>query len=422
MNAPGAAAGIAAPVSQAERVELLDVLRGVALFGVFLMNFTGFADAGAMATEEQMAALPTARIDSVLTEVLAALVMDKANTMFAFLFGLGFYLQMQRLESRGVDFERLYKRRMAVLLAFGILHFVFVWTWDILHLYALAGFVLLAFRSMSNRDLLGIGIICAVLSRTAQKALDTFGSATNWTGAPDAETQAVVLERQQLAHSGDYFAIVGNLLDLAVVEYILSGAILGWLVYALGRFFIGAWVGRHGWIVRARDHLPGWRRVLKWSLPVGLLMEGFGSIVGLSNVMPEGAHRDFVAEALHLAAVPVLAAGYVSAVVVGFHVPLGRRLLAPFAAAGRMALTNYVSQSFIMGFVLFGVGPGLALVGRIGATAITGIVIACFALQIVASRFWLSRFQYGPLEWLWRALTYGNLPRFRARSAAEPQA
>ncbi len=420
MNHPGAAAGIAVPVSQAERVELLDVLRGVALFGVFLMNFTSFADAGVMATEQQMAALPTAQVDAVLTEVLAALVMDKANTLFAFLFGLGFYLQMQRLEARGVDFEPLFRRRMTVLLAFGILHFVFLWTWDILHLYALAGVVLLAFRSMSNRDLLGIGIICAVLARSAQKAFDAFGSASTWTGAPDPQIEAAVLERQQLAHSGDYFGILGNFLDLAVVQYILSGAILGWLLYALGRFFIGAWMGRHGWIVRARDHLPGWRRVLKWTFPVGLLIEGIATLVWLSSVFPEGAYRQFVADALHLAAVPVLAAGYVSAVVVGYHAPVGRRLLAPFAAAGRMALTNYVSQSFIMGFVLFGVGPGLALAGRIGTTGITGIVIACFALQIVVSRLWLSRFQYGPLEWLWRALTYGNLPRQRARSAAEP--
>ncbi len=421
MTGPGAAAGIAAPVSQAERVELLDVLRGVALFGVFLMNFTAIADAGVMATEQQMAALPTAQVDSVLSEVLAALVMDKANTLFAFLFGLGFYLQMQRLEARGVEFEPLFKRRMTVLLAFGILHFVFLWTWDILHLYALAGFVLLAFRSMNNRDLLGIGIICAVLARTAQKAFDAFGSAATLPGAHDAELEAAVLERQQLAHSGDYFGILGNFLEWAMVQYILSGVILGWLVYALGRFFIGAWVGRHGWIVRARECLPGWRRVLKWTLPVGLLIEGIATGVWLSPLLPEGPRREFIAEALHLTAVPVLATGYVAAVVVGFHSPLGRRLLTPFAAAGRMALTNYVSQSFIMGFVLFGVGPGLALAGRIGTTEITGIVIACFALQIVLSRLWLSRFQYGPLEWLWRALTYGNLPRLRARSAAEPQ-
>ncbi len=419
MNDPGAAAGIAAPVTQAERVELLDVLRGVALFGVFLMNFTVFAGAGVMATDQQVAALPTVTVDAVLEGLLAILVMDKANTLFAFLFGLGFYLQMQRLESRGVEFEPLFRRRMAVLLVFGILHFVFLWTWDILHLYALAGFVLLAFRSMSNRDLLGIGIICAVLARTAQKAFDAFGSASTLTGAQDPELEAAVLERQQLAHSGDYFGILANFLDLAIVQYVLSGAILGWLVYALGRFFIGAWVGRHGWIVRARDYLPGWRRALKWTLPAGLLVEGIAVFVCLSPFLPEGPVREFLSDALHLAAVPVLAAGYVAAVVVGFHSVLGRRLLAPFAAAGRMALTNYVTQSFIMGFVLFGVGPGLALAGRIGTTAVTGIVIGCFAAQIVASRLWLSRFQYGPLEWLWRALTYGNLPRLRVTSAAE---
>ena len=83
--------------------------------------------------------------------MLRWLVADKANTIFAFLFGLGFYLQMQRLQLRGVDFERLYKRRLTVLLFIGFLHLFFVWTWDILHLYALAGFILLPLRRLSNR-------------------------------------------------------------------------------------------------------------------------------------------------------------------------------------------------------------------------------------------------------------------------------
>ena len=95
--------------------------------------------------------------------------------MFAFLFGLGFYLQMQRLQSRGADFEALYKRRLTVLLCIGFLHLFFVWTWDILHLYALAGFILLPLRRLSNRDLLAIGIILALVGRTAQKTLAEFG-------------------------------------------------------------------------------------------------------------------------------------------------------------------------------------------------------------------------------------------------------
>ena len=134
--------------------------------------------------------------------------------------------------------------------------------------------------------------------------------------------------------------------------------------------------------------------------------------------IPEWEHREFFGEALHLFAVPVLAAGYVSALVVAFEGGRGRKWLAPFAAVGRMALTNYLAQSLVIGFVLLGIGPGLALAGKIGSCAVAGIVVAFFALQVLVSRWWLSYFAYGPVEWVWRTLTYGERPAMRLSSRA----
>ena len=136
--------------------------------------------------------------------------------------------------------------------------------------------------------------------------------------------------------------------------------------------------------------------------------------------LPEWEHREFLAEALHLLAVPVLAAGYVAGIVVAFQGDIGRRLLAPFASVGRMALTNYIAQSLVIGFVLFGIGPGLALAGKIGASALSGIVVVAFVAQVIFSRWWLERFAYGPAEWAWRALTYGEPPAMRKRRALVP--
>lgn len=388
----------------------MDVLRGVALFGVFLMNLAAFASAPIMATEQQLLSLPTAGYDLALLDVLRWLVMDKANTIFAFLFGLGFYLQMRRAEARGVDFERLYKRRLTVLLIIGFLHLFFVWSWDILHLYALAGFLLLPLRRLTTRDLLGIGLILALVGRTGQKALAEFGPPGSWTGLPGGYSDEDVLLRQQLSESGDYFAVLGNFFDWVFVDYLASGMIIGWLCYALGRFLIGAWVGRHGWISRAREFLPGWRRVRSWGLLIGLVLEGMAVMLSEASWLPDWEHREFYADCIHLFAVPILAAGYVALVVTGFEGGRLRRWLAPFAWTGRMALTNYLMQSLVIGFVLFGVGPGLALAGRIGTCAILGIVCTAYALQVLFSRWWLSRYQYGPAEWLWRVLTYGNLP------------
>jgi len=404
------------PVSAAERVELMDVLRGVALFGVFLVNFTAFASAPIMATEQQLLSLPTAPFDLALFDVLEWLFKDKANTLFAFLFGLGFSLQLQRLEARGVDFEALYRRRLTVLLVFGVVHFFFVWTWDILHLYALAGFLLLPLRRLSNRGLVIAGVLLAAFGRTTLKALAEFGSPGSFSGIPGGYADSDVLLRQQISESGNYFHLASNFFDWVVIDYIASGFILGWLCYALGRFLIGAWVGRHGWVTRARDYLAGWRRLLRIALPAGLVLEGFATLLAESPLLPEWEHREFLADASHLLAVPVLAAGYVAAIVVAFHGQTGRRLLAPFAAVGRMALTNYLTQSLILGFVLFGIGPGLALAGKIGATAIVGIVIGFFALQVLVSRWWLGRYAYGPAEWVWRAFTYGERPPMKLRS------
>ena len=398
-----------APLGAVGRVQEMDVLRGVALFGVFLANLVGFASADIMATEQQLLSLPTAPWDFALRDVIHWLVVDKANTLFAFLFGLGFWLQMQRLEERGADFETLYLRRLAVLLVIGLIHFFFIWTWDILHLYAMAGFVLFAMRRASNRDLLALGIIFALAGRAFQKTLAEFTSlATSGGGYDDAS----VLVRQKLSESGDYFGVVRNFFDWVIIDYLTTGLIISWLCYALGRFLIGAWVGRHGWISRAREYQPQWKRLAQWFLPTGLLLEGAATLFR-GTLPPDWEHREFLADTLHLFSVPVLAVGYVSGLVAFFQTPRGARLLAPFAWSGRMALTNYLTQSFVIAFVLFGVGPGLALAGRIGTCALTAIVVFVYALQIVFSRWWLSRFAFGPAEWLWRALTYGKRPSWR---------
>lgn len=404
------------PVAGGQRVQELDVLRGVALFGVFLVNMISAASTFLMGTEAQLLALPTAALDGAVFWVLRWLVSDKANTLFAFLFGLGFYLQMQRISARGVDFERLYRRRLTVLLVFGLLHMQFVFIWDILHVYAIAGFALLAMRGVSNRTLLVGGLLLAMFGRTAQEALVALAGLEDWHGLPSVYGDAAILARQALSQAGDYPGLVRNFTVFNLVDWLLSGMMIGWLLYALGRFMLGAWVGRHGWLQNSARFLPGFRRVLRLTLPSGLIAEGFARMLDLYDKggrLPEWEHWTLVAHALHLVAVPVLATGYGCAIVVALHTPTGRRLLSPFAYAGRMALSCYVAQSFIIALVLFGVPPGLALAGHIGTTAVLGIVITAYALQIGVCRWWLARFRYGPLEWAWRGLTYGHWPPLR---------
>lgn len=410
-----------APVSVGERVEELDVLRGVALYGVFLMNMVVFADA--MATEQQWLSLPHAALDLTLNDILHWLVADKANTLFAFLFGLGFYLQMQRLGARGVDFDRIYLRRLTFLLVLGIIHVNLIWAWDILNLYALAGFALFALRKLSNRALLIGGLLLALLGRAAKESVFEFTGLEDWHGWPNPYSPAVQLARQEVMIHGNYWDLVRAFAEYNWVDYILNGLLVGWFLYVLGRFMLGAWVGRHGWLQNASGHLAGFRRVMRIALPAGLILQGLARIIeiyGDSSRLPEWDHWVFVGSSLHLFSVPVLAAGYLCAIVVGLHTPLGQKLLAPFAYAGRMALTNYICQSGVIAFVFFGIGPGLGLVGHIGTSALLVIVTAAYAAQVMVSRWWLAHFRFGPLEWLWRAFTYGRVPDLKIAPQPSP--
>lgn len=397
------------PVTERQRITELDVLRGVALFGVLLMNFVAFAGPHIIATEAQLAALPTAAIDEWAFLATEWLVGDKANTMFATLFGLGFYLQMKRGEGRP-GFEARYRRRLFCLLVFGWLNATLLWVWDILNLYALAGFALLVMRGWRTRSLVAFGLIAALYSDKVQNW---------WLGlagvqlVPDSiYADAAVLGRQAAALSGDYPRIVSMMWQWTYTEWLAGGLIIAWSIYALGRFALGAAIGRSGILDDIPGHLPLLRRIAVVALPLGLVLALVVRLMSSDYWAPfEGSK--VLGDTLRSPAALILASGYASGIVVAFHRPWGRALFGVFAPAGRMALTNYLAQGFLYAFILFGVGPGLGLAGRIGTSAVIANCIAFYAAQIAFSHWWLARYRFGPIEWIWRALTYGERPAMR---------
>lgn len=397
----------AVPVSERERIAELDVLRGIALFGVLTMNFVAFAYY-MMATKGQLEALPTASIDWWVLEAVRIFIGDKANTVFATLFGLGFYIQLTRSEGKP-GFERRYARRLFWLLVFGWLNILLLWVWDILNLYALAGFALLFMRRWSTRALLLFGIPAALYSDKLQHWLVGALSLP----IPNADrffTDAAVIERQAVAQSGDYPAIVASFAELTWADWIVGGTMAAWLVYALGRFALGAAIGRSGLFDDIKRHVPLLRRIAWTAIPVGLAM---------ALALRFGVHSDnesvkTFAEILRSPVALILATGYCAGIIVALQNGWGKRLFGRFGAVGRMALTNYLAQGLIYAFVMFRVGPGLGLAGKIGSSTVLLICIVFFAFQVVFSHWWLARFRFGPMEWLWRWLTYGERPAFRS--------
>ncbi|MEJ7777901.1 MAG: DUF418 domain-containing protein [Sphingomicrobium sp.] len=397
------------PVAERERIAELDVLRGVALFGVLLVNFAAFARPYVLASKAQLSALPTASLDSAAYFAVQWLATDKANTMFATLFGLGFYLQMKRGEGRP-GFTARYVRRLSWLLVFGWLNVIFLWVWDILNLYAVAGFALLAMRRWRTRSLVIFGAVAALYSADLQAW---------WSGALGLElvpesfwSDPAGLRRQAAVLSGDYPRMVGMFWQWTWTEWLAGGGIAAWFIYALGRFALGAAIGRSGILEDIPRYLPMLRRVASIALPLGLVLALIVHLLGKGYWAPFEAAR-LLGDALRSPAALVLAAGYAAGIVVALHTGLGRRLFGVFAPVGRMALTNYLAQGVLYGFVMSEVGPSLGLAGSIGTSVVIATCIAFFAFQTVFSHWWLSQFRFGPMEWLWRALTYGERPPFR---------
>lgn len=397
------------PVTERERVEELDVLRGFALFGVLTMNFVYFASEGQLATEAQLKALPTANLDWWAYNFVRLFIGDKANTIFATLFGLGFYLQMKRGEGRP-GFERLYTRRLFWLLVFGVLNTYLLWFGDILNLYAVAGFALLAMRRWRTRTLVIFGSLAALYSHNLQESL--LGLFDLHLIPDRFYEDSAVLARQAIAVHGDYWANVASFANWTWVEWLSGGMMAAWLVYALGRFALGAAIGRSGILDDIPRFLPLLRKIAWIALPVGLLAGLAIRLVMREVLVLPGdleTNRE-VANALRSPAALLLAAGYCAGIVVALQQGWGKRLFGVFAPVGRMALTNYLAQGLIYAFVLFGVGPGLGLAGRIGSAAVLAICIAFFAFQTAFSHWWLARYRFGPMEWVWRTLTYGERP------------
>jgi uncharacterized protein len=412
-----------APVAAQDRIDVLDILRGFALFGVLLANvvwfFSGFGDLSA----DEVRRLPAVVFDPVVLELGQFFVVNKFITIFSFLFGAGFALQMRRAEEREAPVRRLYVRRMLWLLAFGALHGTLVYYGDILHLYALLGLLLIGWVARSDRALIGWGLAFAIVLPVAVRAV-LWGLPSLTGGAVDPESAFEarwdVARAQHAAFAqGSYADIVrANAADLRA--WLTTDAALTTGLASFGKFLIGFWAGRSGILVRASaaradDDDPAVafvRRALAWGLVVGVACE---AVLLMDAAFPaldtETWGARVVETALWHAGVLALAMAYVCAIVLLVRRPDWSRTLQVFAPVGRMALTNYLGQSVICIFIFYGIGLGAYR--RVGPTAALGISVAVFAAQAAASALWLRRFRYGPAEWAWRSLTYGRMQPFR---------
>jgi len=402
-----------APTGRTERYDVLDALRGFALFGIFLANirfFSGWEYLG----PEQRNALAGSTFD--LVDFLHLAVIDgKFYTLFSFLFGLGFALQLQRLEGRGAAATRIYLRRTSVLLGIGLLHLFVFWVGDILTPYALLGFVLLAVRHWTDRTLLivaGLALLVPVLGYSLFWLLNIDPSLGLYDIAysiipPHAANPLVDLRLT------DWDERLHSSFGLGVLRFGYLFDTWRWpKLFAV--MLLGLWAGRR----LINGELFENTRLLVSVLVIG----GFsGAVAGpmLALLGGIGFNQSYSLNGLYafiaytFAVIP-LGLAYAAGFVLLWRRASGSlRLL---AAPGRMALTNYLGQTVVGLTVFYGIGLNQA--GQWSIQALIGFACAVYFVQAIVSNLWLQSFQYGPMEWLWRALTYGSAPRLRRAMAA----
>lgn len=404
-----------APTDASERHHILDALRGWALAGVLMANMVMFIGFGLSTPEQRTAALGSA-LDDISELLIEWLVVGKFYSLFSLLFGIGFALQLGRLQQRGEGLGR-YLRRLGVLLLFGLAHLYLMWLGDILALYAVMGAVLLLFRGAADRTLLRWAVLLWFLP-IAWSALIHFGGINLAQPLYGLGVQGLVAAGIDLnVGPNAYYRTTGFVAQLATHPSEVWFR-LGDLTYqlrpakVLGMFLIGLWVGRRLLPTGLDAAAPLLRRVARWGIGLGLPLSLAKALTGmLGQDRPVWA---FAEETLYCLGTPLLALGYAAAFALQWRA--GRSRWASWSApAGRMALTNYLAQTALQSLIFY--GWGLGLVGRFGLVFVFPFTAAIFAFQVAFSAWWLRRLRFGPCEWLWRSLTYGRAQPMRlARS------
>jgi uncharacterized protein len=386
------------PINPSERIDAIDALRGIALLGVLAINVvTEFR----ISIFEQFLSQPPAAspVDRAVETILTLAVEMKAFALFSLLFGLGLAIQAERLAG-SAHRTQLLVRRLMVLLAIGLVHLCLIWNGDILTEYALAGLVVLPFL-FGPRWLLALGALAFLalnLIIPEQMPAGTFPSIT-------AMMQDIA-EANRIYATGGFLEVLAFRIRELPLIFLLHVYVFP---RTIGLFLLGAFVWRAGILRRQSINYR-----LLFSVAAGGICVGLALTIVKANGLIAVGGVSFFAGSLGTI---FLALGYGAAVIGVANLETGKALLGWAAPLGRMAFTNYLVQSLIFGWIFY--GYGLGLFARLGAATALAIGIAVYAGQVVLSRWWLNRYRYGPVEWLWRTLMYGTaqpmslLPRVR---------
>jgi uncharacterized protein len=410
-----------APVQ--ERSLELDVLRGFAVFGILLVNILFFS--GPYFQWAVPIEVWPDPVNAAARWLIAFFAESKFFPMFSFLFGLGFMIQMERAEAKGIKFGGFFRRRMLILFLIGLAHALLLSYGDILTQYALLGWLLLAFRKVKPRThLIWAGVLLAVallingalggLSLLAQSATPDYAQ---YMPDPDAEIAADIA-----AFGEGSFAEIFSRRLYSFIGYLFAFVFFfSWVVLAM--FMLGAYAGKRHLFDNISEHRSLFRQVLVWGLIIGVPANAFYATAKLYTALGGTSLLGTAGSLIEFVGGPALSLAMIAGITLLLQQEVWRKRLSVLAPVGRMALTNYVLQSVICNLIFY--NYGLGLFGQVGPAALIAITIAIYIAQMLFSTWWMRQFRYGPLEWLWRSLTYRQFQPIRHQAlklAADSQA
>ncbi len=402
-----------APVSAAERIDTLDFIRGLAVMGILAANIVAFGQPFFAYFVPGKFLVPTGDPDGWMWIAQFVLIDGKMRGLFTLLFGAGMVLFVERAWARGAT-RWLQAWRLVILMGFGLVHFYFIWLGDILFGYGFLGLIALLCMKWRPKTLLGVGLggyMLGVLFYAGILFPWLVVSTDLGTSSPEfAEQRTAMLASMeaQIADqevptraiaSGDYATLTAHRLGEQTFEPLTNAVLFG--LETLPLILIGMALFRLGFfsggVERGKLLRWGWIGVLAGGaahLAIGLVMQAdgfsfFGTQAGFMGMAPLPRLWMVLGLAALLVAYAPSATGW-----------LGERI----RAAGRAAFTNYLGTSVVMMFVFH--GWALGLYGQLNRPQLYLVVLLAWVAMLAWSKPWLDRYRYGPLEWLWRCLTY----------------
>ena len=401
---PAETAVTGAPTRPTERIIALDALRGFAILGILVMNIQAFSMVFAAYQN------PTAYGDltgiNQWVWILSHLFFDlKFMAMFAMMFGAGIILITTSAERKGISPARLHYRRNFWLLIFGLSHAYFFWSGDILAVYAVCAFIVYIFRKLKPKWLVVIGLILftipSIIQLMGHLSLGFMTPAQLQETAVEWQPTAAMVAAEVAAFQGGWLAQMSQrVADSWEMHTFIFLIYMGWRV--LGLMLFGMALYKWG-VLTAQRSRRFYTRMMLIGFLVGLPIVAYGVWQNFANNW-DVAYSMFLGSQFNYWGSLLVSLGYIGLVMLIAKSDWMPKVVARFAAVGRMALTNYFLQTLICTTIFY--GHGLGWFGQVERTGQVLVVVAIWALQLIISPLWLARFRFGPFEWLWRSLTY----------------